>query len=102
MKYLIVDLRDSVKDNNITCWVSMSRLAKENNKGNLYHHKSSDLLQVFPIDKQRDPNLYSKISVQRPGALVDVEFAVNDFGKTIVKDILVLKDSPYSYDVLFK
>ena len=102
MKVLVVDLKEVNSNGVVTCWLCVTKLAKESNKGTLYHHKSSELLSVHAVDKVRDPNLYSKVCVHKPGAILDIEYFVNDYGRIYVKDIKVIKESPYSYDVLYK
>ena len=102
MKCLLVDVNEVVKDGITTCWCSLVKLPKETNKGSLYHHKKADMFNMYPVDKLKNPELYARISVLRPGTLLDLEYAVNDFGKAVLKDIKVIKPSPFTYDELFK
>lgn len=102
MKCLLVDVKVVEKDGISTCWCGFVKLARERSDGKLYHFSKAEILQMYPVEKIRNPELFAKLTTQKPGTLVDLEYAVNDFGKAVMKDIKVIKPSPYTYDELFK
>lgn len=102
MKCLLVDVKVVEKEGVSTCWCGLVRLAKETQNGKLFHHTKDTIFQMYPLEKGRNPDLFGKLTSYRPGTLLDLEYAVNDYGKAVVKDIKLIKQSPFTYDELYK
>lgn len=102
MKFLLGDVAVSEKEGLQTCWCTLVKLAKETNKGKLYHHKKADMLQQYPVEKVKNPELFSKMVNTLPGSIIDVEYAVNEYGKAVIKDVSVFKTTTFTYDDLHK
>lgn len=103
MKCLVVDITTQEKDGIHTCWITMAKLAKFNKeKSKLYHFKKSELIKMYPVVKTNNPELYQKLVNSLPGTILDLEQAVNDFGNAFIKDVKIIKASPFTFDELHK
>lgn len=103
MKFLLVDVAVSEKEGLSTCWCTLAKLAKESSKtGKLFHHKKSELLQQYPVEKVKNPELFTKLVNTLPGSIIDVEYAVNEYAKAVIKDVTVFKNTTFTYDELYK
>lgn len=103
MKCLVVDVTSSEKEGINTCWFAVTKLAKwDDEKQKVFHFKKSEMLNLFPIVKTKNLELYDKAMKILPGTIVDVEQVVNDRGYPVLKDIILFKECPYNFDEIYK
>ena len=84
-------------------YLTLYRLPTKRKDGGLWYPKSSEAIVNVCVNKTRDPEKFNRLSSIQYGALVDIDFGVNEFtDKTYVASVeLVPNTSFLSDDILF-
>ena len=84
-------------------YLTLYRLPTKRKDGGLWYPKSSEAIVNVCVNKTRDPEKFNRLSSIQYGALVDIDFGVNEFtDKTYVASVeLVPNTSFLTDDVLF-
>lgn len=110
MKALLVDISPvpDKKTGIMTAWAVFTKLGQfSNTSGKVFHFNVSKdsktpMVQQIGVSSAENEALYNKLVKLLPGALVDLEFGVSSRGSVVVKDVLVVSESPYTFDELHK
>ena len=84
-------------------YLAAYRLPTKRKDGGLWYPKSSEAIVNVCVNKTRDPEKFNRLSSIQYGALVDIDFGVNEFtDKTYVASVeLVPNTSFLTDDILF-
>lgn len=84
-------------------YLTLYRLPTKRKDGGLWYPKSSEAIVNVCVNKTRDPEKFNRLSSIQYGALVDIDFGVNEFtDKTYVASVeLVPNTSFLTDDILF-
>ena len=84
-------------------YLTLYRLPTKRKDGGLWYPKSSEAIVNVCVNKTRDPEKFNRLSSIQYGALVDIDFGVNEFtDKAYVASVeLVPNTSFLTDDILF-
>ena len=109
MKAILVDVQVA-EDKNTgiqTAWCVMTKVAQKSEKtGKLFHFNvkkdsKNPMIVQYAVVRTENEELFTKLVNTLPGALVDIELVLNNRGTASIKDIVVIKKSPYTAEELF-